>query len=213
LHFKQTRPIVLTLTIVMLSAVVAGCMSVKPIEAKQNLSGRQKFSGPNYIARQQRSTEPFAHVVLCVKQPDECARSNGTAAITMTDARMQQLVATNQVVNKQILPQSDRGNDVWAIWPKSGDCEDYAVTKRHVLLQSGWPASVLLLAIGYTDKGEGHLVLVVRTTRGDLVLDNLTDEVRPWSEAGLSWKTIQSSEDPTIWYKTAAVSHSQTDFF
>jgi predicted transglutaminase-like cysteine proteinase len=66
------------------------------------------------------------------------------------------------------------------IAPASGDCEDYAVTKRAELLDRGWPARALLLSEVTTASGEHHMVLVVRTKSGDLVLDNLTHEVRLW---------------------------------
>ena len=44
--------------------------------------------------------------------------------------------------------------------------------------------------------GEGHAVLTVKTDRGDFVLDNLTDEIRPWNATGYIYKR-QAQEIPT----------------
>jgi predicted transglutaminase-like cysteine proteinase len=107
----------------------------------------------------------------------------------------------NREINHDIIPVNDSGNDTWSLAPREGDCEDYAITKRHALIARGWPASVLRLAVARTAWGEGHLVLVVRTDKGDLVLDNLTGAVRSWRKTGLHWEMIQASNDPRIWHK------------
>jgi predicted transglutaminase-like cysteine proteinase len=83
--------------------------------------------------------------------------------------------------------------------PKTGDCNDYAVTKRHALLARGWAARSLLLAEVVTNWGEHHLVLVVRTRDADLVLDNLTPDIRNWSKTNYEWVRIQSPVNPQFW--------------
>jgi predicted transglutaminase-like cysteine proteinase len=87
----------------------------------------------------------------------------------------------------------------WLINPRSGECHDYAVSKRHELLDRGWPARALLLSEVVTHSGEHHLVLVVRTKNGDLVLDNLTPQIRPWSRAPYRWVRIQQPTDTRLW--------------
>ena len=67
--------------------------------------------------------------------------------------------------------------------PRERDCNDYAVTKRHKLLALGWPSSSLLLAKVVVPSGEHHLILVVRTSEEDLVLDNLNWNVRRFADA------------------------------
>ncbi len=42
-------------------------------------------------------------------------------------------------------------------------------------------------------------MLVVRTSEGDLVLDNRTGAVRSWARTGLQWVKIQSAENPKAW--------------
>nr|WP_249804494.1 MULTISPECIES: transglutaminase-like cysteine peptidase [unclassified Bradyrhizobium] len=53
------------------------------------------------------------------------------------------------------------------------------------MLQRGWPARALLFSEGVVISGEHHLVLLVRTQSGDLVLDNLTP--KPWSRVPYHW--------------------------
>ncbi len=84
------------------------------------------------------------------------------------------------------------------------DCNDYAVTKRHELLESGLPSKALRLSVVKTASGIGHLVLVVATTKGDLVLDNLTEVIRPWQNTDYHWLKIQSATDSKYWYEIKA---------
>jgi predicted transglutaminase-like cysteine proteinase len=116
----------------------------------------------------------------------------------------------NRDVNAAISPTvKDYGSnpqDGWTISPVIGDCNDYAVTKRHELLKSGLPAKALRLSVVKTASGIGHLVLVVVTTKGDLVLDNLTETIRPWQNTDYHWLKIQSASDARFWYEVKATS-------
>jgi predicted transglutaminase-like cysteine proteinase len=96
--------------------------------------------------------------------------------------------------------------EVWLIGPDRGDCNDYAVTKRHALMQRGWPARALLLSEVVTSSGEHHLVLVVRTSEGDLVLDSLTDRIKPWFKTRYRWVRMQTPGVARLW--TTIVSHA-----
>lgn len=75
-------------------------------------------------------------------------------------------------------PPASQHDLEWEIFPYDGNCGDYAVTKRHLLLRAGWPSSALLLAeVVIRLTAEHHLVLLVREARGVLVLDNLSPVV------------------------------------
>src|SRR5262249_14849769 len=87
----------------------------------------------------------------------------------------------------------------WIISPRAGDCNDYAVTKRHELLARGWPSRALLLSEVVTTWGEHHLVVVVSAEKGDFVLDNLNNDVRPVTLAGYRWVRAQSPDNPKFW--------------
>ena len=108
----------------------------------------------------------------------------------------------NQTVNRSIIPESKEpslADETWLINPDRGDCNDYAVTKRHELLNRGWPSGALLLSEVVTNWGKHHLVLVVRTRSGDLVLDNLTPQIEPWTRAPYRWVRIQMPNRPQLW--------------
>lgn len=148
---------------------------------------------------------PMGHVMFCVHNPQECRKPAllRVARVELTDERMVELRRVNDAVNAAIRPRYDRSGpgiiDQWNLAPAAGDCEDYAITKRHRLIEKGWPASTLRLAVGYTAGGEGHAVLVVKTKSGDLVLDNRTDGIRQWHATDIRWVSIQSGADPRFW--------------
>lgn len=154
-----------------------------------------------FLQEKSRAVAPFAHVMFCVQQPADCTASSGPRIVDLTPAKKHELIAVNAEINREITPVNDAGNDQWTLAPISGDCDDYAITKRHALIARGWPESALRLAVAYTSWGEGHLVLVVRTSKGDLVLDNLTGAVRSWRKTGLRWEMIQAADDPKVWYR------------
>lgn len=149
---------------------------------------------------------PFQHVRFCLRYPADC-RSDRTESerIDLTDESIILLDSVNRGVNSSIAPvhKGHRTSlqDGWTIAPAAGDCNDYAVTKRHELLRRGLPAKALRLALVKTASGTGHLVLVVATTKDDLVLDNLTDAISSWQSTDYHWLKIQSKTDPRLWYE------------
>jgi predicted transglutaminase-like cysteine proteinase len=148
---------------------------------------------------------PVAHAMFCLQYPKDCeglATSFGGNKLKLTAQRWQDLVSVNADVNRRIAPQPNAlrsAEEQWEISPRSGDCNDYAVTKRHDLLARGWPSGVLLLAEVVTPSGEHHLVLVVRTKDGDFVLDNLSANVRPWAQIAYRLSRVQSPLNPRFW--------------
>jgi predicted transglutaminase-like cysteine proteinase len=152
---------------------------------------------------------PFQHVRFCLRYPLDC-KSDATEnqRIDLTSENFELLKRVNHSVNAAIAPaRKSYGPDLedgWTIAPAAGDCNDYAVTKRHELLQSGLPANALRLSVVKTASGIGHLVLVVATTTGDIVMDNLTEAIRPWQSTDYNWLKIQSAADARFWYQVKA---------
>ncbi len=68
-----------------------------------------------------------------------------------------------------------------------GDCEDYQLVKRKLLVEAGFPRRALRMTVVIDELGEGHAVLMVRTDRGDYILDNKTDAVLPWHKTGYTY--------------------------
>ena len=123
--------------------------------------------------------------------------------------RWAELTAVNTQVNRAIRPERNLlgvAGEEWLIAPKAGDCNDYAVTKRHELLARGWPSRALLLAEVVVPSGEHHLVVVVRVKDGDFVIDNLNANIRPWNKTQYRWVRIQTPSDPTVWATVGKVS-------
>ena len=144
------------------------------------------------------SSAPLGYQLMCLKTPAEC-RGGGAASVKATGDIMQTLTSVNSRVNRAIRPRHDAGGaDVWSVNVSSGDCEDYALTKRHALIKAGLPASALRIAYVKTRRGEDHAILVVKTTRGDYALDNLHASVRPLSQTGYRVISV-SGADPLQW--------------
>ncbi len=149
---------------------------------------------------------PFAYTHFCLRYEDDCRVHNRQFRkphpVALTSQHRLDLIEVNAQVNRSIHPKryvNDTTFDTWRIAPTSGDCNDYAVTKRHLLLARGWPSRALLLSEVVTAWGEHHLVLVVRTQHQDIVLDNLNANVRPWSQTRYSWVRVQSPYEPALW--------------
>jgi predicted transglutaminase-like cysteine proteinase len=122
--------------------------------------------------------------------------------VQLTEERWTDLREVNKAVNQDIIPERNElglAAETWLISPNRGDCNDYAVTKRHQLLDRGWPARALLLSEVVVASGEHHLVLVVRTKNGDLVLDNLNPQIKPWSRVPYRWVRIQKPDNTRLW--------------
>ena len=153
---------------------------------------------------------PMAFTQFCLRYADQCKPQRmvfrgGPARLTAE--RWQDLRSVNKTVNAAIIPERNTeglAGEKWLIGPSSGDCNDYAVTKRSELLARGWPTRTLLLSEVVTGWGEHHLVLVVRTSEGDLVLDNMTSQIRPWARAPYKWVRIQTPKDPNYWASLGA---------
>ena len=111
---------------------------------------------------------PFQHVRFCQRYPSDCRPGSQVNALVELDGKTAGLLyRINRKINAAIIPTRKdvlRGA-AWAIAPNSGDCNDYAVTKQHELLQYKLPANALRLSEVKTVDGEGHLVLVVATTK------------------------------------------------
>ena len=150
------------------------------------------------------SLAPMAYTQFCLKYPRECrtTRQFRGGPIKLSADRTNEMMRVNFAVNARIAPQANRqglAGERWLIDPDRGDCNDYAVTKRHELLTRGWPARALLLSEVVTAGGEHHLVLVVRTRDADLVLDNMTNKIVPWFKTTYRWVRIQMPGASRLW--------------
>jgi predicted transglutaminase-like cysteine proteinase len=186
---------------------VSVCMIAAGVVAAASADARtQTLPDPHAltsIVESAPTLAPFQHVRFCLRYPAECKPSSAAQRIELDVQTMQLLEQVNREVNLAITPKIKAYDadlaDGWTIGPESGDCNDYAVTKRHDLVARGLPSAALRLSVIKTPSGIGHLVLVVATTNGDMVLDNLTSAIRPWQITEYQWLKIQSATDPRLW--------------
>jgi len=168
----------------------------------QDLDGIKKMA---YVATGESTRAPIGWIQFCEEQPGEC-KNDATAPVDVKYSKIsfQQLDRVNRYVNDNIKPMTDLEHygviEKWA-YPDDGygDCEDYVLLKRRMLMELGWPRSALLITVVRDKKGEGHAVLTVRTDKGEIILDNQENEILPWAVTGYRYVKRQSQSDPNVW--------------
>jgi predicted transglutaminase-like cysteine proteinase len=186
----------------------AGCAQLPDSSASMIVvadSGAPKLNdGPSALP-------PPGFVSFCMHNLDSCTNRVAAAAPVKLDLPTKALlIQVNDKINNTITYESDMDQfgvaNRWSLDAVGGrgDCKDYALAKRQALLAAGISDSNLRIAIVRIQTGELHAVLTVDTDAGNLVLDSLTPEIRPWSQTGYVWIQRQSSGDPLQWVKVAS---------
>ena len=125
------------------------------------------------------------------------------SAEVLNERTWRDLQEVNTLVNRIVTPATDleiyHRDEVWTLPETYGDCEDYVLLKRKWLIERGWPTSSLLITVVFDEVGDGHAVLLARTSSGDFVLDNKTDKLRRWYETAYRFVKRQSTADPNRW--------------
>jgi predicted transglutaminase-like cysteine proteinase len=147
---------------------------------------------------------PHGFVQFCDSQPHHCQSNwRGVERFRATPERLSELDEVNRLVNAAVQPVTDLEaygvEEYWTLPTNRGDCEDYALLKRKILIQRGWPQSALLLTVVRDELGEGHAVLTARTAQGDFVLDNKITDVRIWHATPYKYLMRQSYVNPEAW--------------
>ena len=150
------------------------------------------------------TSQPIGHYEFCRATPAECrVRSAPSAPAALTDASWTALISVNQAVNAAVAPRTDLDlhgrSELWSYPGEAGDCEDYVLLKRRMLMERGFSPADLLITVVRRPNGEGHAVLTARTDRGDFVLDNLDDEVRDWRDTPYRFLKRQASTHTGRW--------------
>jgi predicted transglutaminase-like cysteine proteinase len=114
----------------------------------------------------------------------------------------------NETVNRKVVSRSDRQifgvSDYWALpfdrnGAPLGDCEDFVLQKRQVLLARGLPPSALSIAIVKIVDGTTHAVLLVETNNGVYVLDSLSPWIRAADQVRYQWLEHQVKGEAFNW--------------
>jgi predicted transglutaminase-like cysteine proteinase len=158
-----------------------------------------------FVSLGEATRAPIGWIEFCDENPRECS-NHATAPrdIVLNAQAWKDLVRVNLWVNTHVKPMTDLEHygvvERWA-YPDDGygDCEDYVLLKRRMLMQAGWPREALLITVVRDKNGDGHAVLTVKTDKGEFVLDNQNDEIVLWSDTGYRFVKRQSQADPNVW--------------
>lgn len=139
---------------------------------------------------------------LCGRFPFACLSSG--AETRVSDQQVDLAVRMNRQINRQVRSISDQAQygtaEHWALpTARGGDCEDFALLKKKRLIEAGFDPRMLLISTVLDRDRVAHAVLVMRTSQGDFILDNLRDEVLHWRATGYTFLRMQDPSDPSRW--------------
>jgi len=159
---------------------------------------------------------PYGWVDFCHRERAECLQPVlPPLDINLTSATWSKIDRINRMVNQAIQPVTNLEHwgtmlDHWDYpFDGKGDCKVYALYKRKLLIDMGFPRQALLMTIVRDLEDEGHTILTIKTNRGEFVLDNLSEEIRPWDATGYRFIKRQSQENPNVWVSLDANSGAQ----
>jgi predicted transglutaminase-like cysteine proteinase len=190
------------------SAAVCICTALTAANAKAgervaSLGGT--FAKDIFVTVGDVTRPPIGWVEFCSEYKGECdTKPSQPRDIVLTQRAWNDLVKVNDWVNETIKPMTDLEH--WGVverwnYPDDGygDCEDYVLLKRKMLMKAGWPREALLITVVRDKKGDGHAVLTVKTDRGEFILDNQENEILAWNKTGYRFVKRQSQSDPSVW--------------
>ena len=151
------------------------------------------------------SRAPIGWVEFCNENPAECeGQVRAPKDIALTARSWGELVRINTQVNRAIQPLTDAEHfgllEKWS-YPEDGygDCEDYVLLKKRLLIKAGFPREALLITVVRDEKGDGHAVLTAKTSKGEFILDNQNTEIVLWGDTNYRFVKRQSQSDPNVW--------------
>ena len=158
-----------------------------------------------FVAVGSATRPPIGWVDFCADNPSECkVTPSAPRDVVLNNKSWTDLVRVNDWVNKTVKPMTDM--DHWGVVEKwsypddgYGDCEDYALLKRRMLVEAGWPREALLMTVVREKNGNGHAILTVKTDKGEFILDNQEERILLWSESSYHFVKRQSQSDPNRW--------------
>jgi predicted transglutaminase-like cysteine proteinase len=168
-------------------------------------SANAASEAPPFMVVGASARPPIGWTEFCSEYAPECETKPVAARdVALTAKGWKDLLRINKWVNETIKPITDLEH--WGVverwnYPDDGygDCEDYVLLKRRMLIQAGWPRQALLITVVRDKHGDGHAVLTVKTDKGELILDNQNEEILLWSETGYRFVKRQSQNDPNVW--------------
>ena len=187
-------------------ALACGMASSTAVLAGQTLAQKvAALPAASELVASTRQAKPIpAWAEFCKRYPTECTvDASQPAIIALTALTWNTILEVNRRVNKSVRSLPDR--DHWGVTDRwdlaedgSGDCEDFQLLKRKLLADAGLPRRAMRMTVVIDEVDDGHAVLMIRTDRGDFILDNKTNAVLPWSETGYIF-VKREGQDSTAW--------------
>ena len=158
-----------------------------------------------FVSTGEFARPPIGWVEFCAEHPIDCKASPSMPRdVVLSSKAWTDLVRINKWVNDNVKPMTDLEH--WGVVEKwsypddgYGDCEDYVLLKRRMLMEAGWPREALLITVVREGNGNGHAVLTVKTDKGEFILDNQEERILLWSETSYRYVKRQSQSDPNRW--------------
>jgi|SRR5690606_17455267 len=161
------------------------------------------FAAADFMPVGGATSQPVGHYEFCQREPRECGRTENKGPVKLTRALWAKMLEINNAVNSAVFPETDMERwgveEYWSYPDVSGDCEDYVLEKRRLLMEAGVPAANLLITVVLQPNGDGHAVLTVETDMGDFILDNMEARILLWSQTGYQYLKRQSTKDASRW--------------
>ena len=160
---------------------------------------------PLFVSTGEAAKPPIGWIEFCIEYEPECKTKPTQARdVVLTTPAWRDLERVNLFVNTHVKPMTDMEH--WGVverwnYPDDGygDCEDYVLQKRRLLMAAGWPREALLITVVRDKRGDGHAILTVKTDKGEFILDNQNDQILLWSDTGYRFVKRQSQSDQNIW--------------
>jgi predicted transglutaminase-like cysteine proteinase len=194
-------------------ATMLVAVGISSAQARQDVAGIPVASAPAAASGDARA--PYAWSELCRRSPAECRVDiHESEHVEMTQMLWKTIVAINGRANRTIEAVTD--DDHWGVVDRwdiptdgKGDCEDFALLKRKLLAEAGVPRRAMLMTVVIDEENAGHAVLMIRTDRGDFILDNKRNAILPWSQTGYvyvkresqlrtGWTSLGGAQTPTV---------------
>jgi predicted transglutaminase-like cysteine proteinase len=160
---------------------------------------------PLFVSIGETAKPPIGWIEFCIEYEPECkTKPTQPRDVVLTTPAWRDLERVNLFVNTHVKPMTDMEH--WGVverwnYPDDGygDCEDYVLQKRRLLMAAGWPREALLITVVRDKRGDGHAILTVKTDKGEFILDNQNDQILLWSDTGYRFVKRQSQSDQNLW--------------
>lgn len=164
-------------------AVLSGPAFAKEILLKQQVYGN--------------AAQPAGYVNFCERHASDCKRVAAVRNFEPSKDQLLKLDFIQKSVNSTIASSSDQDlygtKEYWDYPTDAGDCEDYVLLKKRLLIETGFPEGALRITVVLDTANAGHAVLSVLTKSKDFVLDNMTEKVVVWSELNYTFLSREST--------------------